>query len=272
MSEITVKSLLEAGVHFGHQTQRWNPKMADFIFGQRSGVHIIDLEQTLGYLHEAQNKVKEITKDGGLVLFVCTKRQGKEAIKAAADRAQMPYVTERWLGGLMTNFETIKTRLALLAKLREEKRSGDWERLPKKEVAKKTEQLARLEMLLGGVAALEKIPAAIFVCDVVREDLAVKEAKNLKLPVIGVVDSNANPKEIDYPIPGNDDAVGAITLIAEAIADAAVDGGGRYRIQAGKDAEAAAAKLAKEEAAKQKEEAKATKEKAKEQETAEAKA
>lgn len=240
MSEATVKSLLEAGVHFGHQTSRWNPKMEPYLFGARGGVHIIDLEQTVGYLKDAEAFAEKTAKDGGLVLFVSTKRQGKAILKEAAEAAGMPYVIERWLGGTLTNFQTIHERLSLLLKLRKEKADGDWERLPKKEVARKQDTLDRLETLLGGLADLEKPPAAVFVGDVMREKLAVHEAKKLGLPVIGVVDSNADPVGIDYPIPANDDAVGAIKLITETIASAAGRGYALYRKQAAKDAEAAA--------------------------------
>lgn len=248
MSEATVKSLLEAGVHFGHQTSRWNPKMAPYLFGARGGVHIIDLEQTVGYLKEAEAFAEKTAKDGGKVLFVGTKRQGKAIIKEAATEADMPYVIERWLGGTLTNFPTIHERLNLLLRLRKEKADGDWERLPKKEVARKQDTLDRLETLLGGLADLDKLPAAVFVGDVMRERLAIQEAKKLGIPVIGVTDSNADPTGIDYPIPANDDAVGAIKLITDTIAQAAGRGYALYQKQAAKDAEAAARAKAAEEA------------------------
>lgn len=253
----TVKALLEAGVHFGHQTQRWNPKMAPYLFGARAGVHIIDLEQTVGYVHQAAEAAKKITADGGLVLFVGTKRQGKEAMVAAAAKAGMPYVTERWLGGMLTNWNTIGERLDHFRKLATEKAAGDWDRLPKKEVARKTEELARLQNLLGGIKDLEKLPAAVYVNDVVREDLAVAEAKKLKLPIIGVVDSNADPTIIEYPIPANDDGVKAITVVADEIASACAEGKAAYEHRVTEEAEAAAkeaaakAKAAEAEAAKQ---------------------
>lgn len=240
MPQTTVKSLLEAGVHFGHQTSRWNPKMAPYLFGARGGVHIIDLEQTLGYLNDAEAYAERTAKDGGLILFVSTKRQGKAIVKDAATAAGMPYVIERWLGGTLTNFPTIHERLKLLLKLRQEKAGGDWERLPKKEVARKQDSLDRLETLLGGMAELDKVPAAVFVGDVMREGLAVHEAQKLGLPVIGVIDSNADPTDIEYPVPANDDAVGAIKLITETIADAAGRGHALYQKQAAKDAESAA--------------------------------
>ena len=228
MPDVSIKTLLEAGVHFGHQTHRWNPQMAPYLFGAKNGVHIIDLDQTLGYLHEAQKQVEEITANGGSILFVGTKRQGKEAIRSAADRAGMPYVTERWLGGMLTNFETIKTRLKRLADLTTEEAAGDWDRLPKKELARKREDQRRLTMLLGGIRNLTVVPEAVFVADTVREDLAVKEARKLGLPVIGVIDSNANPASADYRIPANDDAIRAIAVIAEALADAALAGKARH--------------------------------------------
>lgn len=228
MATVTIKSLLEAGVHFGHQTRRWSPKMAKYIFGERGGVHIIDLEQTLGYLHEAEAFAERVAKDGGTVLFVGTKRQGKDIVRAAAERAGMPYVNERWLGGFLTNFDTVRTRLNRLKKLRTDKESGDWDRLPKGEQAALQRELDRLETTLGGVATLEERPAALFVNDVVREKWAVAEAKKLKIPVIGVVDSNADPTGIARPIPGNDDAVSAISLVTEAIASAVTKGREAY--------------------------------------------
>lgn len=240
MPQTTVKSLLEAGVHFGHQTSRWNPKMSPYLFGARGGVHIIDLEQTLGYLNDAEAFAERTAKDGGLIVFASTKRQGKAIVKAAAEAAGMPYVIERWLGGTLTNFPTIHERLKLLLRLRKEKADGDWDRLPKKEVARKQDTLSRLETLLGGLAEVEQPPAAVFVGDVMREQLAVKEAQKLKLPVIGVIDSNADPTGIDYPIPANDDAVGAIKLITETIAAAAGRGHELYLKQSAKDAAAAA--------------------------------
>lgn len=248
MPQTDVKSLLEAGVHFGHQTGRWNPKMAPYLFGARGGVHIIDLEQTAGYLDEATAFAERTAKDGGLVLFVSTKRQGKAIVKTAAAAAGMPYVTERWLGGTLTNFPTIHERITLLLKLRKEQTDGDWERLPKKEVARKQDTLDRLETLLGGLADLEQPPAAVFVGDVMRERLAVREAQKLGLPVIGVIDSNADPTDIDYPIPANDDAIGAIKLVTETIAAAAGRGYALYQKQAAKDAAVAAEAQAAEEA------------------------
>lgn len=240
MTEVTLKSLLEAGVHFGHQAHRWNPKMAPFLFDKRSNVHIINLEQTLGYLHEAQKKVEELCAGGGTILFVGTKRQGKDSLQAAAERCQMPFVTERWLGGMLTNFTTIKARLDRLAALSEEQTKGTWDHLPKKELARKRDELRRLTTLLGGARDLQEVPAALFINDVMREDLAVKEARKLGLPIIGVVDSNADPTDIDYPIPANDDAVKAIAVVAEAIADAVVAGREKHRVLADKAAAEAA--------------------------------
>ena len=228
MATVTIKSLLEAGVHFGHQTRRWNPKMTSYIFGERDGVHIIDLEQTLGYLHEAEAAAERIAKEGGKILFVGTKRQGKDILRAAAERAQMPYVSERWLGGFLTNFGTVRTRIDRLKKLRSGKEAGEWDRLPKGEQSMLQRELARLETTLGGVADLDERPAAVFVNDVMREKWAVAEARKLKVPVIGVLDSNADPRGIDYPIPGNDDAVSAISLIAETIASAVAKGRETY--------------------------------------------
>lgn len=228
-------------MHFGHQTQRWNPKMAPYLFGQRAGVHIIDLEQTVGYLHEAAKQAEAVCAEGGLVLFVGTKRQGKDALTEAATQANMPYVTERWLGGMLTNWNTISERLEHFRKLASEKESGDWERLPKKEIARKQDQLDKLTALLAGVKEMRELPRAVFVNDVVREDLAVREAKKLGLPVIGVVDSNADPTGIEYPIPANDDAVKAIAIVAQAIGEACATGRAAYEKKAATQADAAAA-------------------------------
>ncbi len=246
MLEISVQSLLEAGVHFGHQTHRWNPKMAPYIFGDRGGVHIIDLEQTLDYLQDAQAKVSETVAGGGKVLFVGTKRQGKESIVAAATRVGMPYVTERWLGGMLTNWNTILTRVQLLGRLSEEKEKGLWDHLPKKEVARKNDQLERLTNLLGGIKDLERVPDLVFIADVVREDLALNEARRLGLPVVGVLDSNADPRRIDYPIPANDDAVRAIAMISDAIADAVEVGLAQHQAASTAAAHSAAAAAAAE--------------------------
>ncbi len=221
---VTVQSLMEAGVHFGHQTRRWNPQMAPYLFGERGGVHIIDLDQTLEALSVATSAVEKIVASGGTVLFVGTKRQGKAALQEAAGKASMPYVTERWLGGLLTNFPTIKRRLDVLNRLSTEEEAGDWNHLPKKEAGRKLDELKRLQTMLGGMKDTDKLPEAIFVNDVVRESLAIAEAKKLGLPIIGVLDSNADPRGITYPIPANDDAVKAIQLIADEISEACIRG------------------------------------------------
>lgn len=232
---VTVQSLMEAGVHFGHQTRRWNPQMAPYLFGERGGVHIIDLDQTLEALQIATSAVEKIVASGGSVLFVGTKRQGKAALQEAAAKASMPYVTERWLGGLLTNFPTIKRRLDVLNRLAAEEADGDWNHLPKKEAGRKLDALKRLQAMLGGMKDVDKLPEALFVNDVVRESLAIAEAKKLGLPIIGVLDSNADPRGITYPIPANDDAVKAIQLIADEVAEACLRGKQKQVVPTGQE-------------------------------------
>jgi small subunit ribosomal protein S2 len=224
MPVATRRELLEAGVHFGHQTRRWNPKMGRFLFGERSGIYIIDLEKTLTGLQEAYDFVRELGNRGGVVLFVGTKKQAQDVVADQASRVQMPYVNTRWLGGMLTNFQTIASRLSRLRELREMERSGAFEFLPKKEVLKLRNEKEKLERNLGGVQDLERLPDAIFVIDTKKEHIAVTEARKLGLPVIAIVDTNCDPDEVDYIIPGNDDAIRAVSLISRVIADALEEG------------------------------------------------
>ncbi len=220
--------LLQAGVHFGHKTARWHPKMASFIFGERGGVHIIDLTQTATRLTEAEKFVEQTTAKGGKVLFVATKRQAKAIVEEAARNAQMPYVTYRWLGGMMTNWETISKRLKHLKQLETGKADGSWDRLTKKERLDLDNEIISLSKVFDGVRDLEGAPAALFVVDVPREQIALQEAGTLKIPVVAMTDTNADPDPVMYPIPANDDAVSSIKLITNAIAEAAAKGRATY--------------------------------------------
>lgn len=224
MSVITMKSLLEAGVHFGHQTRRWNPKMAPYIFTERNGIYIIDLQQTVKKVDEAYNFVKEISSDGGEVLFVGTKKQAQEAIENEAKRCNMPYVNQRWLGGMLTNYKTIKKRIDRLHELGKMEEDGIFEVLPKKEVIQLKHEEDRLEKFLGGIKHMEKMPSAIYIVDPRKERIAVKEAEILGIPVIAIVDTNCDPDEIDFVIPGNDDAIRAVKLLTETMANAVLEG------------------------------------------------
>ena len=238
MSAVTMKQLLEAGVHFGHQTRRWNPKMAPYIFGERNGIHIIDLRRTLEEIGRAYVFVRELAADGGVVLFVGTKKQAQSAIHEAAVSARMPYVNFRWLGGMLTNFQTINQRIFYMKELAAMDETGDIEQLPKKERLRLRREYAALERTLGGVADMEKPPSAMFVIDLNAEHIAVREAVRLNIPIIALVDSNCNPDDIDFVIPGNDDAIRAASLIANAIASACVEG--RHQAMTGDDMEAEA--------------------------------
>lgn len=224
MSVITMKSLLEAGVHFGHQTRRWNPKMAPYIFTERNGIYIIDLQQTVKKVDEAYNFVKEISSDGGEVLFVGTKKQAQEAIENEAKRCNMPYVNQRWLGGMLTNYKTIKKRIDRLNELGKMEEDGIFEVLPKKEVMQLKHEEERLEKFLGGIKEMKRMPEAIFIVDPRKETIAVKEAAILGIPVIAIVDTNCDPDEIDLVIPGNDDAIRAVKLLTETMANAVLEG------------------------------------------------
>ncbi len=224
MSVVSMKQLLEAGVHFGHQTRRWNPKMAPYIFTERNGIYIIDLQKTVKKLDEAYMFLRDISAEGGEVLFVGTKKQAGDSIKEEATRAGAHYVNARWLGGMMTNFETIKTRIARLEQLHKMEADGTFELLPKKEVAKLTLEIEKLEKYLGGIKTMEKLPAALFIVDPKREKIAVSEARKLGIPIVAIVDTNCDPDEVDYVIPGNDDAIRAVKLISGAMADAIIEG------------------------------------------------
>ena len=224
MPVATRRELLEAGVHFGHQTRRWNPKMQRYLFGERSGIYIIDLEKSLAGLQEAYEFVRELGRRGGVVLFVGTKKQAQDVVADQAARVSMPFVNTRWLGGMLTNYQTISGRLARLRELREMERSGAFEFLPKKEVLRLRHEKEKLERNLGGIQDLERLPDAIFVIDTKKEHIAVTEARKLGLPVIAIVDTNCDPDEVDYIIPGNDDAIRAVSLITRVMADALEEG------------------------------------------------
>ena len=224
MPTVTMKQLIEAGVHFGHQTRRWNPKMAPYIFGERNGIHIIDLRKTLEKVEAALTFVRDLVADGGTVLFVGTKKQAQSAIQEAARQADMPYVNFRWLGGMLTNFKTINQRIFYMKELAEMEETGNIDQLPKKERLRLRREFAHLHRTLGGVEDMEKPPSAVFVIDLNNEHIAVREAVRLGIPVIALVDSNCNPDDIDFVIPGNDDAIRAASLIAGAIASACAEG------------------------------------------------
>ena len=224
MAVVSMKQLLEAGVHFGHQTRRWNPKMAPYIYTERNGIYIIDLQKTVKKLEEAYSFVRDCSANGGNILFVGTKKQAQDAIKEEAARCGGYYVNARWLGGMLTNFRTMRTRIDRLAQLRKMEEDGTFAMLPKKEVIKHQGEIAKLEKYLGGVKEMKKIPAAMFIVDPRKERNAIAEAKKLNIPVVAIVDTNCDPDEIDYVIPGNDDAIRAIRLIAAAMANAAIEG------------------------------------------------
>ena len=224
MADVTMKQLLEAGVHFGHQTRRWNPKMSPYIYGERNGIHIIDLRQTVVQVAEAIDYARNLAVDGGSILFVGTKKQAQSAVAENAMRAGQPYVNFRWLGGMLTNFRTIQKRIFYMRELRRMEESHEMEDLTKKERLRLRRELAKLELSLGGVANMQKLPDAVFIVDVNTEVTAVKEADRLGLPIIALVDSNSDPDAVDYLIPGNDDAIRAADLIAGAIADAVIEG------------------------------------------------
>ncbi len=224
MAVVSMKQLLEAGVHFGHQTRRWNPKMAEYIFTERNGIYIIDLQKTVKKLNEAYLFARDIAADGKDILFVGTKKQAQDSIKEEAINCSMPYVNARWLGGMLTNFRTIRTRIARLNQLRKMKEDGTFDMLPKKEVIKLELEIEKLEKFLGGIQNMEKLPGALFIVDPRKERIAVQEAKKLGIPIIAIVDTNCDPDEIDAVIPGNDDAIRAVKLIASTIAAAVIEG------------------------------------------------
>ncbi len=224
MAEVTMKQLLEAGVHFGHQTRRWNPKMSPYIYGERNGIHIIDLRQTVLQVAEAVDFARDVAVEGGSVLFVGTKKQAQVAVAEHATRSGQPYVNFRWLGGMLTNFRTIQKRIFYMKELSRMEESGDMDSLPKKERLKLRREFAKLEVNLGGVVDMARLPEAVLIIDVNTEATAVKEADRLGIPIIALVDSNSDPDAVDYLIPGNDDAIRAADLIAGAIADAVIEG------------------------------------------------
>jgi small subunit ribosomal protein S2 len=221
---VTRRELLEAGVHFGHQTRRWNPKMGRFLYGERSGIYIIDLEKTLTGLEEAYEFVRDLGRRNGVVLFVGTKKQAQDIIEENAARVGMPFVTTRWLGGMLTNFQTVSRRLFRLRELREMERTGAFDYLPKKEAIRLRHEKEKLERNLGGMQSLERLPDAIFVIDTKKEHIAVNEARKLGMPVIAIVDTNCDPDEVDFVIPGNDDAIRSVSLVTRIIADGLVEG------------------------------------------------
>ena len=223
MSVLSMKQLLEAGVHFGHQTRRWNPKMAPYIYTERNGIHIIDLQKSVGKVDEAYNAVAEVAKDGGTILFVGTKKQAQDAVKEEAERCGMYYVNERWLGGMLTNFKTIQSRIKRLNKIEEMSQDGTFDVLPKKEVIEIKKDWEKLEKNLGGIKTMKRLPDAIFVVDPKKERICVQEAHTLGIPLFGIADTNCDPEELDVVIPGNDDAIRAVKLIVAKMADAVIE-------------------------------------------------
>ena len=223
MSVISMKQLLEAGVHFGHQTRRWNPKMAEYIYSERNGIYIIDLQKSVGKVDEAYNAVKDIVANGGSILFVGTKKQAQDSIKTEAERCGMYYVNERWLGGMLTNFKTIQTRIKRLKEIETMSEDGTFDVLPKKEVILIKKEWDKLEKNLGGIKDMKKLPDAIFVVDPKKERICIQEAHTLGIPLIGIADTNCDPEELDYVIPGNDDAIRAVKLIVSKMADAVIE-------------------------------------------------
>ncbi|MBO5930091.1 MAG: 30S ribosomal protein S2 [Clostridia bacterium] len=247
MSVISMKQLLEAGVHFGHQTRRWNPKMAEYIFTERNGIYIIDLQKTVKKIEEAYSFIRDIAQDGGDILFVGTKKQAQDSIKEEAERVGMYWVNARWLGGMLTNFKTIKQRIERLEQLTRMEEDGTFDLLPKKEVLNLKHEREKLEKFLGGIKTMKKLPAALFIVDPRKEKIAIAEAKKLGIPVVAIVDTNCDPEEVDYVIPGNDDAIRAVKLIASTVANAILEG--RQGVDAGEAAADAEASEAAEEVA-----------------------
>ena len=223
MSVISMKQLLDAGVHFGHQTRRWNPKMAEYIYTERNGIYLIDLQKSVGMVDTAYNAVKDIVANGGNILFVGTKKQAQDSIKTEAERCGMYYVNERWLGGMLTNFKTIQTRIKRLKEIEAMAEDGTFDVLPKKEVIGLKKEWEKLEKNLGGIKEMKKIPDAIFVVDPKKERICIQEAHTLGIPLIGIADTNCDPEELDYVIPGNDDAIRAVKLIVSTMADAVIE-------------------------------------------------
>lgn len=238
MSIISMKQLLEAGVHFGHQTRRWNPKMAEYIFAERNGIYIIDLQKTVKKADEAYRAVSNIISEGGEMLFVGTKKQAQDSIKEEAERCGMYYINERWLGGMLTNFKTIKSRIARLKELEKMEADGLFEVLTKKEVAKLMHEKEKLERNLGGIKEMKSVPDVVFIVDPRKERIAVQECRNLNIPIVAIVDTNCDPDEIDYVIPGNDDAIRAVKLIAGKMADAVIEARQGAQFETSAEAEA----------------------------------
>jgi len=224
MAVVAMKQLLEAGVHFGHQTKRWDPKMAEYIYQARNGIHIIDLQKTSKKIDEAYKFIKEVAEEGKDILFVGTKKQAQECIKEAAIKSNMFYVDQRWLGGMLTNFKTIRKRVERLKKLETMQEDGTFDMLPKKEVAELKNEMEKLEKNLGGIKEMTRLPGAMFVVDPKNERIAVLEAKKLNIPIIGLIDTNCNPEDVDFPIPGNDDAIRAVKLITDVMANGIIEG------------------------------------------------
>jgi len=233
MATLTMKELLEAGVHFGHQTKRWNPKMAKYIFGERNGIYIIDLQKTLKKFREAYAFVRDLAAKGGTLLFVGTKKQAQDTVYEEATRCGMFYVNQRWLGGTLTNFQTIRKSIARLKRLEEMKETGEYERLPKKEALQLEREREKLEKALVGIKHMEQLPSAVFIIDPRKEKIAVAEAQRLGIPIVAIVDTNCDPTGIDYPIPGNDDAIRAVRLVTSRIADAVLEGRGMLQKEEG---------------------------------------
>ncbi len=246
MAVVSMKQLLEAGVHFGHQTRRWNPKMAPYIFTERNGIYIIDLQKTVVKLEEAYNFIRDLSVEGKNVLFVGTKKQAMESVKEEALRAGAYYVNARWLGGMLTNFTTIRRRIARLKQLRAMETDGTFDLLPKKEVIKLNLEIEKLEKFLGGIKDMEQIPGCLFIVDPRKEKIAVAEAKKLGIPVVAIVDTNCDPDDVDYVIPGNDDAIRAVKLICGAMADAIIEGREGQMGAAARDEEADVEELVEE--------------------------
>ena len=240
MSVISMKQLLEAGVHFGHQTRRWNPKMAEYIYTERNGIYIIDLQKSVTKVDECYHALADIVDDGGTVLFVGTKKQAQEAVKTEAERCGMYYINERWLGGMLTNFKTIQSRIARLVEIETMEQDGTFDVLPKKEVAQLKKEMDKLQKNLGGIKNMKKLPDAIFVVDPKKERICIQEAHILGIPLFGIVDTNCDPEELDYVIPGNDDAIRAVKLIVAKMADAVIEAnqGEATDVEYSEDAEA----------------------------------
>ena len=249
MAVVSMKQLLEAGVHFGHQTRRWNPKMARFIFTERNGIYIIDLQKTVKKMDEAYNFVRDLAAEGGKVLFVGTKKQAQESIKNEAERCNQYFVNERWLGGMLTNFQTIEKRVKRLKTLEKQAEDGTFELLPKKEVTLLKHEMEKLQKYLGGIKDMKKLPDALFIIDPKKEEIAVSEARKLHIPIIATVDTNCDPDVIDYPIPANDDAIRAVKLLTGKIADAVLEGNQGEQTEEGAAEGAEAAEAAEEKAA-----------------------